>query len=247
MTMVNDNGNNTMGTGRGMAQQPDMVQTPVMPPEHMAASSTSHIPYSPREYTGTTSHRDDILYPIAGNDDTIYKYTSPYAHGTTQSRNHAPSLSLKDYVSSLAAWKKAVAVIVVAVSLLFTVSVFQSIGGSQMQAPVEPAPVAVEQEPEEPNTGIDLTGIEGQYWSNAKKILESRNADMSGMLVLTNNGKTPLLDSNWKVESISRQPDGHLEVHLTQLTDYAGEAGETVNSLKDKAQNAWNDITKENK
>lgn len=104
-----------------------------------------------------------------------------------------------------------------------------------------------EEEPAKPNANLDLNGIKGQYWSNAQKILDARNADTTNMLVLTDNGKTPILASNWRVESIGKQDDGSLVVHLSQIKDYTGEATDAGRSAADKAGQLWNDLVNDGK
>lgn len=102
-----------------------------------------------------------------------------------------------------------------------------------------PSPSPAPSPKEEMNADLDLTGIEGQYWSNAQKILESRNADMTDALILTDDGKEPIVPSNWTVKSIERLSDGKLEIHLNHTTDVGEQASNTLNDLADKAKGIW--------
>lgn len=101
------------------------------------------------------------------------------------------------------------------------------------------------------NADLSLDGIQGSYWSNAKKILKSRGASLNGMVVLTDDGKDPLVDSNWTVDSIEKASDGHLEVHLSHIEDYGKKADNLIegvggatrgmyDNLKSKAMNLRN-------
>lgn len=101
------------------------------------------------------------------------------------------------------------------------------------------------------NADLSLDGIQGSYWSNAKKILKSRGASLNGMVVLTDDGKDPLVDSNWTVDSIEKASDGHLEVHLSHIEDYGKKADNLIegvggatrgmyDNLKGKAMNLRN-------
>lgn len=85
---------------------------------------------------------------------------------------------------------------------------------------------------------VDLSDIPGQYWSNAKKLLESRGADLSSAVVLTNDGSTPLIDSNWVVTSIYYNNDGKLEVQLSKKgsSNDTGESSNVIDDLANKAQ-----------
>ena len=102
---------------------------------------------------------------------------------------------------------------------------------------------------------VDLSDIPGQYWSNAKKLLKSRGADLSNAVILTDDGSTPIVDANWVVTSAYYNGDGNLEVQLTHKggssRNASGDQGATDSSssnmledlsskaqeLGDKAQN----------
>lgn len=108
---------------------------------------------------------------------------------------------------------------------------------------------------------VELGDIPGQYWSNAKKILKSRGADLSNAVVLTDDGSTPVVDANWVVTSAYYNDNGNLEIQLTHknssgnssdgqsgtdssssnmledLSNKAQELGDTTQNLGDTAQN----------
>ena len=60
---------------------------------------------------------------------------------------------------------------------------------------------------------VDTSDLAGEKWSNAKKILEVRGADVGSIVVLTDDGKDVWDASNWTVESIAVE-DGALTAHL---------------------------------
>lgn len=60
---------------------------------------------------------------------------------------------------------------------------------------------------------VDTSDLTGEKWSNAKKILEVRGADVGSIVVLTDDGKDVWDASNWTVESIAVE-DGALTAHL---------------------------------
>ncbi len=47
---------------------------------------------------------------------------------------------------------------------------------------------------------VDTSDLAGEKWSNAKKILEVRGADVSSIVVLTDDGKDVWDASRWTVE-----------------------------------------------
>lgn len=65
---------------------------------------------------------------------------------------------------------------------------------------------------------VDTSDLAGEKWSNAKKVLEVRGADVGSIVVLTNDGKDVWDASNWTVEYIAVE-DGALTAHLMHDSD----------------------------
>lgn len=94
------------------------------------------------------------------------------------------------------------------------------------------------------NGNVDLTGLVDQKWSNAKRILKSRGAGLDAIVTLTDDGKSPVIDSNWTVTEVSRGSDGVITIKLkhdqsSTTDDIGGAAGQ----LKDKVSGAWNNLS----
>ena len=70
----------------------------------------------------------------------------------------------------------------------------------------------------EANLYVDTSDLVGQRWSNARKILEDRGADLGSVTVLTDDGQFVLDPSNWTVTSIGVE-NNVLTVYLTHATD----------------------------
>lgn len=68
------------------------------------------------------------------------------------------------------------------------------------------------------NLYVDTSGIVGERWSNARKILEDRGADLGSVTVLTDDGQFVLNPSNWTVTSIGVE-NNVLTVYLTHASD----------------------------
>lgn len=92
------------------------------------------------------------------------------------------------------------------------------------------------------NADVKISDLNGQIWSNAQKILKSRNADLSDPLILTDDGKEPVVDANWTVESITLQDNGQFEIHLTHTTDSEEQAANAANDAAGKAKDAYNKL-----
>ena len=93
-----------------------------------------------------------------------------------------------------------------------------------------------------PNANLKVDDLKGQYWSNAQKILKSRNADTSGMLVLTDDGKEPVAPANWTVENIKVDGKGKLVVHLKHAVTGSDQLGGAASEISGKIGGAWNQV-----
>ena len=94
------------------------------------------------------------------------------------------------------------------------------------------------------NGNVDLTGLVDQKWSNAKRVLKARGAGLDAIVTLTDDGKSPVIDSNWTVTEVSRGSDGVITIRLkhdqsSTTDDIGGAAGQ----LKDKVSGAWNNLS----
>lgn len=183
--------------------------------EFKAVRSVSSAPAPAVPATGSS---EPPVYPIPGADD-----------GRVAARAHSVGWPVK-----------LIAVAVVIVSLAITVCLMNGMRHDAdvivSQQTTEPAPAP------KPNAELSLDGLQGEYWSNAKKILESRGADFNGMVVLTDDGKEPLADANWTVSEIRKAADGHLEVELAHETDLAEQLSGMAGQIGGYAKDAWNNL-----
>lgn len=106
--------------------------------------------------------------------------------------------------------------ILIVLAIFFALSVvFAIVSGMLNKRGSSTADTAAEQTETTQSGTVDLSDIPGQYWSNAKKILKSRGADLSNAVVLTDDGSTPVVDANWVVTSAYYNDNGNLEIQLT--------------------------------
>ena len=119
-------------------------------------------------------------------------------------------------------------------------------------APVEedaaPSPEAEEDAVTPSLKTVDLSGVKGQKWSNAIRILESRGVSVTSassdeLLLITDDGGTPIVESNWTVEDITRDDNGLVTVTLKHDTDPASDTGNTISDLASKGKDAWNNLS----
>lgn len=90
---------------------------------------------------------------------------------------------------------------------------------------------------------VDLSDIPGQYWSNAKKLLKSRGADLSNAVILTDDGSTPVVDANWVVTSAYYNDNGNLEIQLTRKDSLSGNASGDQGTTDSSSSNTLEDLS----
>ena len=93
------------------------------------------------------------------------------------------------------------------------------------------------------SAAVDLSDIPGQYWSNAKKLLKSRGADLSNAVILTDDGSTPVVDANWVVTSAYYNDNGNLEVQLTRKDGSSGNVSGDQGATDSSSSNTLEDLS----
>ncbi len=159
---------------------------------------------------------------------------SPFDHATSE-RGYVQRPLERVPFSGLAKTCIAILVVLAVLSVASNIVTGFLNGGSTASVATTDATVQATQ-----SGTVDLSDIPGQYWSNAKKILKSRGANVDSAVVLTDDGSTPLVASNWIVQSIYYNNDGNLEVNLArsgQSTDDGG-ISSALQNLGGQAQNA---------
>lgn len=136
--------------------------------------------------------------------------------------------------------------ILIVLAIFFALSVvFAIVSGMLNKRGSSTADTAAEQTESASSSTVDLSDIPGQYWSNAKKLLKSRGADLSNAVVLTDDGSTPVIDANWVVTSAYYNDSGNLEIQLTHKNssgnssdDQSGTDSSSSNTLEDLSNKA---------
>lgn len=114
--------------------------------------------------------------------------------------------------------------ILIVLAIFFALSVVFAIVSGMLNKRGATTDTTAEQTETAQSRTVDLSDIPGQYWSNAKKLLKSRGADLSNAVILTDDGSTPIVDANWVVTSAYYNGDGNLEVQLTHKGGSSGNA-----------------------
>ena len=136
--------------------------------------------------------------------------------------------------------------ILIVLAIFFALSVVFAIVSGMLNKRGATTDATTEQAETTQSAAVDLSDIPGQYWSNAKKLLKSRGADLSNAVILTDDGSTPVIDSNWVVTNAYYNDNGNLEIQLTHKNSYGNSSGgqsgtdssssNTLEDLSNKAQ-----------
>lgn len=136
--------------------------------------------------------------------------------------------------------------ILIVLAIFFALSVVFAIVSGMLNKRGATTDATTEQAETTQSAAVDLSDIPGQYWSNAKKLLKSRGADLSNAVILTDDGSTPVVDANWVVTSAYYNDNGNLEIQLTHKNSSGNSSGgqsgtdssssNTLEDLSNKAQ-----------
>ncbi|WP_368159065.1 hypothetical protein [Collinsella aerofaciens] len=133
--------------------------------------------------------------------------------------------------------------ILIVLAIFFTLSVVFAIVSGMLNKRGATTDTTAEQTETAQSSTVDLSDIPGQYWSNAKKLLKSRGADLSNAVILTDDGSTPIVDANWVVTSAYYNDDGNLEVQLTHKGGSSGNASGDQGATDSSSSNMLEDLS----
>lgn len=133
--------------------------------------------------------------------------------------------------------------ILIVLAIFFALSIVFAIVSGMLNKRGTTTSTTAEQAEATQTGAVELSDIPGQYWSNAKKLLKSRGADLSSAVILTDDGSTPVVDANWVVTSAYYNGDGNLEVQLTRKDGLSGNASGGQGGTDSSSSNALQDLT----
>ncbi len=210
---------------RSFSSQPTAARpaVPVASPyaEHAAAPSATAPMPTPWNKRDACGNRDP--FEPSTPDPAAYAQANPYAPGSTEPV--ATRYSEKSHVKK--SHKKLIAAAIIVV-LVVAFGLFHAGGTSKSTVAPEGGVTQAQRETATSSSSISTPGVQqnaatltvdtsdlvGEKWSNAKKKLEVRGADVDSIVVLTDDGKSVWDASNWTVASIAVE-DGALTAHLT--------------------------------
>ena len=133
--------------------------------------------------------------------------------------------------------------ILIVLAIFFALSiVFAIVSGMLNKRGSSTTDTTAEQTESASSSTVDLSDIPGQYWSNAKKLLKSRGADLSNAVILTDDGSTPVVDANWVVTSAYYNDNGNLEIQLTHKNS-SGNSSDGQSGTDNSSSNTLEDLS----
>ena len=133
--------------------------------------------------------------------------------------------------------------ILIVLAIFFALSVVFAIVSGMLNKRGATTDTTAEQTETAQSGTVDLSDIPGQYWSNAKKLLKSRGADLSNAVILTDDGSTPVVDANWVVTSAYYNGDGNLEIQLTRKDGSSGNTSADQGATDSSSSNTLEDLS----
>ena len=216
--------------------------------------------YAPQDsYAASTPNPYDNLphNPILQPQQTTYMPRTAQVQSRYESRDPHACQPYREYPKSIPQYgedeekkpsrsSSMIKKILIVLAIFFALSVVFAIVSGMLNKRGATTDATTEQAETTQSAAVDLSDIPGQYWSNAKKLLKSRGADLSNAVILTDDGSTLVIDSNWVVTNAYYNDNGNLEIQLTHKNSYGNSSGgqsgtdssssNTLEDLSNKAQ-----------
>lgn len=242
---------------------PDATQASAEPTRVMGYGDAPRDPfdYAPQDPYGnaaTDAYNNLPQNPIPQPQQTTYMPRTAQAQPRYESRDPYARQPYREYPKSIPQYgedeeetpsrsSSVIKKILIVLAIFFALSiVFAIVSGMLNRRGSSTTDTTAEQTESASSSTVDLSDIPGQYWSNAKKLLKSRGADLSNAVILTDDGSTPVIDSNWVVTNAYYNDNGNLEIQLTHKNSYGNSSGgqsgtdssssNTLEDLSNKAQ-----------
>ena len=191
------------------------------PYDNAAAGAYDNLPQNPIPQPQQTTNM-----PRTAQAQPRYESRDPYARQPYREYPKSIPQYGEDEEEAPSRSSSVIKKILIVLAIFFALSiVFAIVSGMLNKRGSSTADTTAEQTESASSSTVDLTDIPGQYWSNAKKLLKSRGADLSNAVILTDDGSTPVIDSNWVVTNAYYNDNGNLEIQLTHKNSYGNSSG----------------------
>lgn len=246
---------------------PDATQASAEPTRVMGYGDTPRDPfdYAPQDPYGNATpdpygnaaagaYNNLPQNPIPQPQQTTYMPRTAQAQPRYESRDPYARQPYRDYPKSIPQYgedeeeapsrsSSVIKKILIVLASFFALSiVFAIVSGMLNKRGSSTADTTAGQTESASSSTVDLSDIPGQYWSNAKKLLKSRGADLSNAVVLTDDGSTPVVDANWVVTSAYYNDNGNLEIQLTHKNS-SGNSSDGQSGTDSSSSNMLEDLS----
>lgn len=238
---------------------PDATQASAEPTRVMGYGDTprdpfDYVPQDPYGNAATDAYNNLPQNPIQQAQQTTYMPRTAQAQPRYESRDPYARQPYRDYPKSIPQYgedeeeapsrsSSVIKKILIVLAIFFALSiVFAIVSGMLNKRGSSTADTTAGQTESASSSTVDLSDIPGQYWSNAKKLLKSRGADLSNAVVLTDDGSTPVVDANWVVTSAYYNDNGNLEIQLTHKNS-SGNSSDGQSGTDSSSSNMLEDLS----
>lgn len=239
--------------GYGDAAQDPYAASPQSPYGNAAPDPFDYAPQEPYASSAPDPYNDLSQNPIPQPQQTTYmprtaqpRYESRDPYAREPYREYPKSIPQygEDEEKKPSRSSSVIKKILIVLAIFFALSiVFAIVSGMLNKRGGSTADTTAEQTESASSSTVDLSDIPGQYWSNAKKLLKSRGADLSNAVILTDDGSTPVVDANWVVTSAYYNDNGNLEVQLTRKDGSSGNASGDQGTTDSSSSNTLEDLS----
>lgn len=238
--------------GYGDAAQDPYAASPQSPYGNAVPDPFDYAPQNPYAASAPDPYNDLSRNPIPQPQQTTYMPRT--AQPRYESRDPYAREPYREYPKSIPQYgedeeKKpsrsagVIKKILIVLAIFFVLSVAFAIVSGMLNKRGASTDTQAEQTEATQSAAVDLSDIPGQYWSNAKKLLKSRGADLSNAVILTDDGSTPVVDANWVVTSAYYNDNGSLEIQLTHKGNSSVNASSEQGGTDSSSSNALEDLS----
>ena len=238
---------------------PDATQASAEPTRVMGYGDTPQDPYgnaTPDPYGNAAAGAYNSLpqNPIPQPQQTTYMPRTAQPQPRYESRDPYARQPYREYPKSIPQYgedeeeapsrsSSVIKKILIVLAIFFALSIVFAIVSGMLNKRGATTDTTAEQTETTQSGTVDLSDIPGQYWSNAKKLLKSRGADLSNAVILTDDGSTPVVDANWVVTSARYNDNGNLEIQLTRKDGSSGNASGDQGATDSSSSNTLEDLS----
>lgn len=238
--------------GYGDAAQDPYAASPQSPYGNATPDPFDYAPQDPYAASAPDPYNDLSQNPIPQPQQTTYMPRT--AQPRYESRDSYAREPYREYPKSIPQYGEdeeekpsrsagVIKKILIVLAIFFALSVAFAIVSGMLNKRGASTDTQAEQAAATQSAAVDLSDIPGQYWSNAKKLLKSRGADLSNAVILTDDGSTPVVDANWVVTSAYYNDNGSLEIQLTHKGNSSGNASSEQGTTDSSSSNTLEDLS----